>query len=123
MTRRTRHLGVALCLLFAALVAGCAGDRMGQSTEAAVDDSLLADKVTLALYSDKQVRGRQIAVEASQGVVQLNGVVASSAEAQRAVQVAQKVPGVKEVRNRLRVQEGRPEQTPRTSSSSGKTQQ
>jgi hyperosmotically inducible protein len=95
---------------------------MSQSTEAAVDDSLLADKVTLALYSDKQVRGRQIAVEAAQGVVQLNGVVASSAEAQRAVQVAQKVQGVKEVRDYLRVQEGRPEHTPRTSASSGKTQ-
>jgi len=76
---------------------------MSRSTEEAVDDSLIANKVTLALYSDKQVSGRQIAVEASQGVVQLSGVVSSTTEAQRAVQIAQEVKGVKEVRNRLRV--------------------
>jgi hypothetical protein len=122
MTRRVRTLGVVLCLLFAAMVAGCAGDRMSQSTEEAVDDSLLANKVTLALYSDKQVHGRQIAVEAAQGVVQLNGVVASAAEAQRAVQIAQQVKGVKAIRSHLRVQEGRPEPAPRTSSNSWRTQ-
>lgn len=104
MTRRTRKLGVVLGLLLATMVAGCAGDRMSRGTEAAVDDSLLANKVTLALYSDKQVSGRQIAVEVSQGVVQLSGVVASPTEAMRAVQIAQEVKGVKEVRNRLRVQ-------------------
>lgn len=123
MTRRTRYLGVALCLLFAAMVAGCAGDRMSQSTEEAVDDSLLANKVTLALYSDKQVSGRKIAVEVSQGIVELTGVVASPTEAQRAEQLAQQVKGVKAVRNRLRVQGGRQESAPRTSSSSERTQQ
>jgi osmotically-inducible protein OsmY len=77
---------------------------MSRGTEEAVDDSLLANKVTLALYSDKEVSGRQIAVEVSQGVVQLSGIVASPTEATRAVQIAQEVKGVKEVRNRLRVQ-------------------
>jgi hypothetical protein len=51
------------------------------------------------------------------------GVVASAAEAQRAMQIAQQVKGVKAVHNRLRVQEGRPEPAPRPSSSSGKTLQ
>ena len=101
--RRTRELSMVICLIFAALVVGCAGDRMSRSTEEAVDDSLLANKVTMALYADKQVRGRQITVEASQGVIQLRGVAASTAEAQRAVQIAQGIKGVKEVRNRLTV--------------------
>jgi osmotically-inducible protein OsmY len=104
MARRTRGLGVVICLICAALVAGCAGDRMSRSTEQAVDDSLLANKVRLALYGDQQVSGRQIVVEAAQGVVQLSGVVASTTEAQRVVQIAQGVKGVKEVRNRLTVQ-------------------
>jgi hypothetical protein len=69
---------------------------MSRGTEEAVDDSLLANKVRVALYSDKQVSGRQIAVEASQGVIQLTGVVGSPAEAQRAVQITQQVQGVKE---------------------------
>jgi osmotically-inducible protein OsmY len=103
MTKRTRALNMILWLICAALVAGCAGDRMSRSTEEAVDDSLLANKVKMALYADKQVRGRQITVEAAQGVVQLSGVAASTTEAQRAVQIAQGVKGVKEVRNRLTV--------------------
>jgi osmotically-inducible protein OsmY len=78
---------------------------MSRRTEEAVDDSLLANKVKMALYADKQVSGRQIAVEASQGVIQLSGAVSSLSEAQRAVQLAQGVKGVKEVRNRLTVKE------------------
>jgi len=105
------------------MAAGCAGDRMSRSTEEAVDDSLLANKVTLALYSDKQVSGRKIAVEASQGIIELTGVVASTTEAQRAEQIAQQVKGVKAIRNRLTVQEGRQEPAPRTSSDSERTQQ
>ena len=79
--RSTRDLSIVIWLLCAALVAGCAGDRMNQSTEEAVDDSLLANKVKMALYADKQVRGRQMTVEASQGVIQLSGVAASPTEA------------------------------------------
>ena len=103
--RRPRALSIGICLILAALVAGCAGDRMSRSTEEAVDDSLLANKVKMALYADKQVSGRQIVVEASQGVIQLSGAVASLPEAQRAVQLAQGIKGVKEVRNRLTVRE------------------
>ena len=123
MTKRMRALSVVLCLLCAAMVAGCPGDRMSQSTTEAVDDSLIANKVTLALYSDKQGSGRGIAVEASQGIVELTGVVASTAEAQQAAQIAQQVKGVKAVRNRLRVQEGRQEPASRTSSSTGRIHQ
>jgi hyperosmotically inducible periplasmic protein len=117
MARRARNLGVVLCLLCAAMVAGCPGDRMSQNTTEAVDDSLIANKVTLALYSDKQVNGRGIKVESAQGVVELTGVVASAAEAHRAEQIAQQVKGVKTVHNRLKIQEKRPEPAPRTSSS------
>ena len=54
---------------------------MSQNTTEAVDDSLIANKVTLALYSDKQVHGRGIKGESAQGVVELSGVVASAVEA------------------------------------------
>jgi Flp pilus assembly secretin CpaC len=123
MTRRIRDLSVVFCLLFAAMIAGCPGDHMSRSTTEAVDDSLIANKVTLALYSDKQVNGRGIRVESAQGIVELTGVVVSAAEAQRAEQIAQQVKGVKAVRNRLRVQDGHQEPGPRTSSSPGRTQQ
>jgi hypothetical protein len=45
MIRRARALSIGICLILAALVASCAGDRMSRSTEEAVDDSLLANKV------------------------------------------------------------------------------
>jgi len=105
------------------MIAGCPGDRMSQSTTEVVDDSLIANKVTLALYSAKEVNGRGIKVESAQGVVALTGVVASAAEAQRAMQIAQHVKGVKAVHNRLRVQEGHPEPASRTSSNTGRTRQ
>src|SRR4029450_10678497 len=120
MIGRARNLGMALYLLCAAMLAACAGDRMSQSTTEAVDDSLIANKVTLALYSDKQVNGRGIRVESAQGVVEVTGVVPTPVEPQRPAQIAQQVKGVKAVHNRLRVQEGRQEPAPRTSSSTGK---
>jgi hyperosmotically inducible periplasmic protein len=123
MTRRIRDLSVVFCLLFAAMIAGCPGDHMSRSTTEAVDDSLIANKVTLALYSDKQVNGRGIRVESAQGIVELTGVVVSAAEAQRAEQIAQQVKGVKTVHNRLRIQERRPEPAPRTSSTTGRIRQ
>ena len=73
--RSTRELSMVIGLLVAALVAGCAGDRMPWSTEEAVEDHLLANKVKLALYADTQLRGRQLTVEAAHGVIQLRGVV------------------------------------------------
>jgi osmotically-inducible protein OsmY len=103
MMRRTRDLSIVIWLLLAALVAGCAGDQMSRITDEAVDDNLLANKVKMALYADKQVRGRQITVEASQGVIQLSGVAASPTEVQRAVEIAQGIKGVKAVRNHLTV--------------------
>ena len=72
MIGSARNLGMVLCLLCAAMLAACPGDRMSQSTTEAVDDSLIANKVTLALYSDKQVNGRGMRVESAQGVVELN---------------------------------------------------
>ena len=101
--RSTRGLSMVIGLLVAALVAGCVGDRMPRSTEEAVEDHLLANKVKLALYADTQLRGRQLTVEAAHGVIQLRGVAASTTEAQRAVQITQGIKGVKEVRNRLTV--------------------
>ena len=102
--RSARDLGVILWLLCAALIAGWRRRPDESEYGRGVDDRLLANKVKVALLSDPQVSGRQIMVEGSQGVIQLRGVVHSPAEAQRAVQVAQQVKGVKEVRNHLTVQ-------------------
>ena len=55
-----------------------------------------------SMLTSRCAAGR-LTVEASQGVIQLSGVAASTTEAQRAVQIAQGIKGVKEVRNHLTV--------------------
>jgi osmotically-inducible protein OsmY len=101
MQWRTTCFGLVICLVLAVVVVGCAGDRTSRSTGQYVDDSVIANKVKVALYADEQVKGRQIEVEAHKGTIQLSGFVNSTAEAQRAVQIARNVEGVREVRNSL----------------------
>jgi osmotically-inducible protein OsmY len=82
-------------------MAACAGDRMNRSAGEAVDDSALATKVKSALIADPVVKGTQVEVEVFKGVVQLSGFVDSTANAQKAVNIARNVQGVKEVRNSM----------------------
>jgi osmotically-inducible protein OsmY len=101
MQRTAQGIGVSICLVLVMALMGCAGDQTSRSTGQYIDDSTVANKVKIALYADKQVSGRQIQVEVFKGVVQLSGFVDSAAEAQRAVQIAKGIDGVKEVRNSM----------------------
>jgi osmotically-inducible protein OsmY len=101
MQRKTWSIGLTVCLIGLMALLGCAGDRTTRSTGQTVDDSVLANKVKVALYADKTTPGTQIEVEVFKGVVQLSGFVDNAAQAQRAVQIARQVDGVKEVRNGL----------------------
>jgi osmotically-inducible protein OsmY len=103
MRQRTHLISLVICLVWVAVVVGCAGDRTTRSTGQFVDDSTVANKVKAALYSDKDVKGSQVQVEVFKGVVQLSGFVDSASQAQKAVQIARKVDGVKEVRNGMTV--------------------
>ena len=101
MQRKTWYIGLIVCLVGIMAILGCAGDRTSRSTGQAVDDSVLANKVKVALYSDETVPGTQIEVEVFKGVVQLSGFVDNPAQAQKAVQIARSIDGVKEVRNSM----------------------
>jgi osmotically-inducible protein OsmY len=102
MQWKTRSIGLVICLMWMAVVVmGCAGNRTSRSTGEFVDDSAIANKVKAALYADKEVSGTQVEVEAYRGVVQLSGFVDNAAQAQKAVQIAREVDGVKDVRNNL----------------------
>ena len=103
MERKTWYIGLVICLVGLMTILGCAGDRTTRSTGQAVDDSVLANKVKVALYADQTAPGTQIEVEVFKGVVQLSGFVDNAAQAQKAVQIAREVDGVKEVRNNMMV--------------------
>jgi hyperosmotically inducible periplasmic protein len=93
----------ALALSVLVGVAACAGDATHRSTGQYVDDKTLSAKVNAALLADKDVKSSQIDVTTYNGVVQLSGFVESADVAQRAVVVAQKVDGVKSVKNDIRL--------------------
>lgn len=101
MQRRVRYISLVMCLVWVIAIVGCAGDRSHRSTGEFVDDSAIANKVKTAFYADPEVKGTQVEVEVFKGVVQLSGFVDNATQAQKAVQIARGVDGVRDVRNSM----------------------
>lgn len=68
------------------------------------EQSAIATRIQARYFSDPQVRGRDIAVSADNGVVTLTGRVESEAEKQQAIAIARGIDGVTGVDARLRVE-------------------
>ena len=99
MTSSLLALIVALPLTFAAC-----GKTVGET----IDDATITARVKTALLNDRDVAGLKIDVDTTLGVVTMSGVVRSRSEEQRAIQLARRVPGVKDVRSTLQVDSGQP---------------
>jgi osmotically-inducible protein OsmY len=99
--------------LILASITGCAttdttSDTMaGQSktTGQYVDDSTITTKVKAAIFNEPGLESADINVETNQGNVQLSGFVESRDDITRAVEVAQRVNGVRSVKNDMRLKE------------------
>lgn len=97
--------------LAAAALAGCdQADRQQVSKDMreqsavvakAIDDAAITAKVKTALLAEPGIPSGDIAVETVAGKVTLSGKVSDPAQANRAIQVAAQVEGVKGVDNRL----------------------
>lgn len=70
-----------------------------------IDDAAITAKVKAAFIKDKEVKATEVKVETYKGTVQLSGYAGSSAAIERAAQLAGKVPGVKMVRNDIRLKQ------------------
>lgn len=90
-------------VLLVATLAACGGSPTRESTGEYIDDTAITTKVKAAFVQDKLVSAGDIKVETFKGSVQLSGFADSPAEIQQAVSVASKVPGVKSVRNDIRL--------------------
>lgn len=105
-----------LVLLFAislAAAAGCTatkntGVAVGEGTKEAaeqvgdtVTDASITAAVKMKMADDPLVGAMKIDVDTKDGIVTLNGTVKSSAEAQKAVDLAKSVNGVKSVKSNL----------------------
>ena len=66
-----------------------------------LDDSVVTTKVKTAIFNEPSLKSLQIEVETYKGTVQLSGFVDSKASVKKAGEVAEKVEGVKSVKNDL----------------------
>lgn len=66
-------------------------------------DDEIYDKVRITLANDRVVKGGNIEVKVSNGVVELNGAVRHEKQRLKAEKVAKKVKGVQKVVNNLKV--------------------
>jgi osmotically-inducible protein OsmY len=87
------------------------GAQVGEKTadaanraEAALSDGALTAKIKSKMALDDLVRARDVSVGTTSGVVTLKGTVQSSAERDRAVQLAKETAGVKQVVDHLAVE-------------------
>jgi len=78
----------------------------GPSIAARVDDGVITTRVRTALLYDTALAVRRLTVVTVDGVVSLSGVVGSAAEAERAVDLARRVSGVRDVQSQLTIGSG-----------------
>lgn len=97
---RTKGSIVVTLLLALTLVALAGCSRKTERTDAQV-----ASDVQNKIYSDPGIQGRQISVQAANGVVTLNGNVDSDVERNAAANDAGAIDGVRTVINNLQVQQ------------------
>lgn len=102
--KNLRNYVTAVLLAFAMVtVVGCAAPAKQQSAGEYIDDTVITTRAKAAIFDDPGLRATEINVETFDGVVQLSGFVSSQAEINRAVQVVRGIPGVKSVRNDMRL--------------------
>ncbi|MGD8760687.1 MAG: BON domain-containing protein [Desulfobacteraceae bacterium] len=76
-----------------------------RSVDRMVDDSTITSRINTDMMNDSKVKARQIDVDTVGGNVTLTGVVGTREEAERAVAIAERAPGVKSVKNNLQIGE------------------
>jgi osmotically-inducible protein OsmY len=76
------------------------------ASSAPPDDSMVVSLIQAKYYLDPGIKARQIDVTAAQGVVTLQGQVASEGERAQALSLARSTPGVQRVEDALTVEAG-----------------
>lgn len=82
---------------------GCASSSKQEGTGEYIDDSVITTKVKAAIFNEPSLKSAEINVETFKGEVQLSGFINSSADINKAVEVARTVKGVTSVKNAMRL--------------------
>lgn len=78
-------------------------DAGAKSAGQIVDDTVVTTKVKSALLADSDVKGLDVVVETSKGIVSLSGAVNNQTQIDRAAKIAGSVEGVNSVLNNLTI--------------------
>jgi hyperosmotically inducible periplasmic protein len=101
-TRYVLTLCTAL-VIGGALITGSAHALSKTGDKTPITDTWLTAKTKIALFSDARVKGSEINVETSQGLVMIRGKVDSDEAKQAAEEITKGIDGVKSVKNELQV--------------------
>lgn len=110
MTNHKLHARLlAVALLALASIAVGPVRAAGEATQppgavaAYVDDATITAKVKAVLIEDQQIQSLSISVTTEKGIVKLSGVVPSAEVGNRALQLASRVQGVRNVQSDLQL--------------------
>src|SRR4029077_13570276 len=101
-TRSVLTLCTAL-MVGGALLTGSALALGKADEKTPINDSWLTSKTKIALFADARVKGSEVNVETTQGLVMIRGKVDTDAAKQAAEGIAKGIDGVKSVKNELQV--------------------
>jgi hyperosmotically inducible protein len=101
MTARLLRAGCLALTLATPIVMTTAA--CGKSVGNVIDDATITGRVKTALLNDPDVAGLKIDVDTFKSVVTLSGAVGSQTEADKAVAIARRTPGVSDVKSTLQV--------------------
>jgi hyperosmotically inducible protein len=110
---RTTTAAILMSLVAAAPLTAGAADTADKAKEQAqtttqeaktmVTDSWVTSKTKISLFADERVKGTQVSVDTTKGVVHLRGKVDSAEAKSAAGDIAKGIDGVKSVKNDLQV--------------------
>jgi len=104
MRKFAKYVSALFISLSLLSVMACASTPKQEGTGEYVDDTVISTKVRSEILKDASFKAsREINVETFKGIVQLSGFVTSQSEANKAIEIARSVNGVKSVKNDMRI--------------------
>jgi osmotically-inducible protein OsmY len=103
---RIKYLAAVCCALLpasAVLTSGCSSSSTHRSAGTTMDDTVLAANIKADMYADPLVKGHEVSVKVYRGKVRITGFVDTSAQRERAEEIARHFPQVASVKNDLEI--------------------
>ncbi|OYY95754.1 MAG: transporter [Hydrogenophilales bacterium 28-61-23] len=103
MKQLNKYLSAVFLAATLVSAVGCSSTPQQQGAGEYIDDSWITTKLKAALLDDPATKATEINVKTFKGEVQLSGFVSSQDAANRAIELARGIKGVKAVTNDMRL--------------------